>query len=518
MNLTKVLVANRGEIALRVTRTLRRMGVRSVAVFSEADAQSLHTRLADESVLLGGAPSSESYLNGERVIDAALRTGAQAIHPGYGFLSEQAKFARKVEDAGLIFVGPTPDNIRTLGDKVAAREALTEAGIPPVPGSHAAITDFKSLLPLADSVGFPVIMKATAGGGGKGIRVIRNVDELESAWNGARGEALSAFGSSEMILERYLERARHVEVQVLGDGHGGVRVFYERDCSTQRRLQKVLEETPSPAVSARLREKLLSTSATAMSKTRYRGAGTLEFLMTESEELFFLEMNTRLQVEHPITEATAGVDLVQEQVEIAAGKRLSKWAGSLENAVTQPRGAAVEFRVNAEDPSNSWMPATGIVNALRWPAGPGIRVDSALALGDEVTAHYDSLLAKIIAHGPDRDIAFARLRVALSETVLGGVINNLPLGCALCSDDALLSAQNHCQYLEQRMGDRSFFPGEVLEAELPLAVAAAAWLRRQQIRAAVGTNKQPSQGWGSRSQKSWRSRTDRAERYEVEGS
>ena len=471
----KVLVANRGEIAVRVIRSLKALGLGSVAVCSDADRSALHVRLADESAAIGPAPSSQSYLRIDGLIEAANKHGADAIHPGYGFLSENAAFARAVEKAGLVFIGPTPGNISRLGDKLAARSVLKSAGIPPVPGSDGAVEKSK-LKNLAKEIGFPLLLKAAAGGGGKGIRIVRAASELEAAFDTATSEAKSSFGSSSLLAERYVERARHVEVQVLGDGKGGVRLFHERDCSTQRRLQKLLEETPSPAITAKLREKLLLTAGRAVSREKYRGAGTLEFLLSEAGELFFLEMNTRIQVEHPVTEMTTGADLVAEQIRIAQGVELPAWSDDLAASVVEPRGAAVEFRVNAEDPMDDFRPSTGRVTALRLPAGPWVRVETGLEAGDEVTPYYDSLLAKVVAWGPDRSSALARLRAALAETRISGVVTTVPLGLALLSDAGFLGARNHCQYLADVLKDGKIFPGIPPLDELPLVAAAAAWM------------------------------------------
>ena len=478
--LTKILVANRGEIAVRVLRTLRAMGRQSVAVYSDADAQTQPVRLADEAVGIGPSPSTQSYLRADVLIEAALRSGAQAIHPGYGFLSEQASFARAVEAAGLVFLGPTPENIEALGDKSRAHETLGSYGIQPVPGNATTISSVDELQSIAQRVGFPVALKAAAGGGGKGIRILHSPSELDDAWTAARAEAQSAFGSEAMILERYLVKPRHIEVQVLGDGKGGVRVFYERDCSTQRRLQKILEETPSPVVTPQLREKLLVAVSKAIAATRYRSAGTLEFLLSNDGELHFLEMNTRIQVEHPLTEMTTGWDLVREQIEVAEGKMLPPWQGDLADVVVEPQGAAVEFRVNAEDPSKCWLPVTGTVRSLRLPGGPSLRVDSALEVGATVSTYYDSLLAKVIAHASDRPEAFARLAVALDEMEIGGLVTNLPLGRVLCRDAAVLAGQHHCQHLETQMATDGYFPAPLRAEDLPLVAAAASWLRRQE--------------------------------------
>jgi acetyl-CoA carboxylase, biotin carboxylase subunit len=484
MKIKKVLIANRGEIAVRVIRTLRTLGIRSVAVHSDADREALHTRLADEAVGIGPPPASDSYLNAGAIIAAARERDADAIHPGYGFLSERADFARAVEDAGLTFIGPTPSNISRLGDKLASRSALETAGVPPVPGSDGPVPR-KALGRLAREIGFPLLLKASAGGGGKGIRIVRDAEGLQDAFDMAASEAASSFGCSDLIAERYLERARHVEVQVLGDGQGGVRLFFERDCSTQRRLQKVLEETPSPAVTQVVRERLLLAAGRAMATERYRGAGTLEFLLSEDGTLHFLEMNTRLQVEHPVTEMTAGVDLVAEQIAVAGGSGLPRWRDRIEESVVEPRGAAVEFRINAEDPLDDFRPSTGTVEALRLPAGPGIRVDSALETGTAIPPYYDSLIAKVIAWGQDRGTAIDRLHAALGETLVAGVATTVPLGIALLEDPGFRDARNHCQYLAERLEDERFFPGVITEEESRLIAAAAAWVRQESQRPAI---------------------------------
>lgn len=478
VKLKKVLVANRGEIAVRVIRTLRVMGISSVAVYSDADENSIHVRLADEAVHLGASPPAASYLSGERIIQAARERGAEGVHPGYGFLAENSEFAGAVEKAGLTFVGPTPANMSELGNKVASRDALREAGIPPVPGSGSAVTKSRARR-LPEEIGLPLLLKAAAGGGGKGIRIVRKKKELTKAFESAASEAQSSFGSSDLIAERYLERARHVEIQVLGDGAGGVQLFFERDCSTQRRLQKLLEETPSPAVTSPLRERLLLTAGRAMSKARYRGAGTLEFLLSEEGELFFLEMNTRIQVEHPVTEVTTGIDLIAEQIAIAEGKRFAVWKNDLSTSVAEPRGTAMEFRLNAEDPERDFQPSIGKLTALHLPFGPRIRVDSGVEAGDEITPYYDSLLAKVIAWGPSRSETLKTLSGALKETRVHGVMSTAPLGIAVLADKVFVDGKNHCQYMAERLEDGKFLAREHAEEDLPLIAAAAAWLHRQ---------------------------------------
>ena len=481
----KVLIANRGEIAVRIIRTLRALGIRSVAAHSDADAASLPARMADEAVRIGPPPASESYLRVDAIVSAALAAGADAVHPGYGFLSERVELARAVEEAGLVYIGPTPGNVERLGSKLNARAVCREHGLPPVPGSDGPVAR-GDLSRVAREVGLPLLFKAAAGGGGKGIRIVRSAAEIEEAYSAASSEARASFGSSELIAERYLEKARHVEVQVVGDGRGGVRVFTERDCSTQRRQQKLLEETPSPALSPGAREKLLDAVARMASAERYRGAGTFELLLSEEGTFHFLEVNTRLQVEHPITEAVCGIDLVALQVEVAEGKELEPWrAGKLDRVAVLAEGAcAMEFRINAEDPLEDFRPSTGTVTRVHLPAGPGVRVDTALEPGTTVTPYYDSLLAKVIAWGPDRQGAIRRLRAALIELDLGGVATTAPLGVALLEDRGFLAAENHIQYLAGRLRDPEFLVRVPEGDELLIAAAAAARLKRRPARTA----------------------------------
>ncbi|MBI4583042.1 MAG: ATP-grasp domain-containing protein [Planctomycetes bacterium] len=477
-----ILIPNRGEIALRIVRTARALGLRVVVAHSEADADSLAVRLADGAVLLGPTPAPESYLSIDRILEAARRAGADAIHPGYGFLSEREPFARAVEESGLKFIGPSPENIRFMGDKVAARRALHEAGIPIVPGERDRISAPERLEKLARKIGLPLLLKAAAGGGGKGIRLVRDLESLESAFRLASSEALNAFGDPSVYAERYLEKARHVEVQVVGDGRGGARLFPERDCSTQRRHQKLLEETPCPALSARQREELLRHALKIVQLSRYRGAGTLEFLF-DGREFYFLEMNTRLQVEHPITEMLCGVDLVAEQIAVTEGKAFG--GRKLEQAFQYGRGAAMEFRINAEDPELDFLPSTGTLARVRLPSGPGIRVDSAAFEGWQITPYYDSLIAKVIAWGEDRAQACRRLRAACEETVIAGVATTLPVALALLGDVDFLAARNHCQFLEERLKRPGYLtppPDEALAGALAIA---AAYLHQQKGRLAA---------------------------------
>jgi acetyl-CoA carboxylase biotin carboxylase subunit len=418
----KLLVANRGEIAVRVIRAAKELGLRTVAVFSDADKDSLAVRFADEAVRIGPPPAAKSYLDGEAIIAAARQTGAGAIHPGYGFLSENARFADAVATAGLIFVGPSAETIRTMGDKAAARAAAQAAGVPIVPGTEGEVADLAQALGEARRIGFPVMLKASAGGGGRGIRVAANEAEFEHHFHTAQAEATAAFGSGALYLERFLNRARHIEVQVMGDGER-VLHFFERECSLQRRRQKIWEEAPSPALDDATRRALCASAVRLAERVGYRGAGTLEYLYDdETGEFFFIEMNTRIQVEHPITEMITGVDLVREMILIAQGEKLKR----AQSDVTA-RGAAIEVRINAEDPDKNFRPSPGKVSALTLPGGPGIRVDTMLYPGYTVPPYYDSLLAKIVVHAETRQGALARLRRALDEFAIEGVVTTAAL-------------------------------------------------------------------------------------------
>ena len=416
----KILIANRGEIAVRIQRACRELGIRTVAVHSTADTDAMHVRLADESVCIGPAPARDSYLHVPSILSAAFVTGADAIHPGYGFLSENAGFAEMVEAHGLTFIGPSAAHIRTMGDKIAAKAAMASIGVPLVPGSDGALDTVEQARDVARRVGYPVLIKAAAGGGGRGMKVARSEDELEEAWTLARTEARTAFGDDAVYLEKYLDRPRHIELQVLADAHGNVVHFGERDCSLQRRHQKVLEEAGSPALSAAARDGLGGIVTAGLRQLGYRNAGTLEFLYQDGQ-FAFIEMNTRLQVEHPVTEMVCDVDLVREQVRIAAGARL----GYGQEAISF-RGHAIECRINAEDP-DTFMPTPGRVELFHAPGGLGVRVDSALYAGYVVPPFYDSMVAKLIVHAPTRPEAIARMRRALSEFAIHGIKTTLPL-------------------------------------------------------------------------------------------
>lgn len=439
----KVLVANRGEIAVRIIRAARELGLATVAVYSDADADSLAVQMADEAVRIGPAHASKSYLSVDAVLQAALDTGAGAVHPGYGFLSENAAFAERVEQAGLVFVGPTPHAIRTMGDKAAARAAAMAAGVPTVPGSVGVVDDAEHAVALARDIGYPIMIKASAGGGGRGIRVAADEAALRQQFVLATTEAQAAFGHGAVYLERFIRRARHIEVQILGDGHKVLHCF-ERECSLQRRRQKVWEEAPSVAIDDPTRAALCESALRLARAVSYRGAGTLEYLYDEdSGEYFFIEMNTRIQVEHPITEMVTGIDLVREMLRVALGHPLS-----LRQEDIRLQGAAIEVRINAENPAKGFAPSPGRVSALRVPGGPGVRFDSMLYAGYTVPAYYDSLLGKLIVHDVDRPAALRRLRRALRELQVEGVHTTVPLHQALSSDPNVVAARFHTGFLE----------------------------------------------------------------------
>jgi acetyl-CoA/propionyl-CoA/long-chain acyl-CoA carboxylase, biotin carboxylase, biotin carboxyl carrier protein len=423
---SKVLVANRGEIAVRIFRTLRELGIGTVAVYSEVDRDSLHVHMADEAYLVGPGPPAESYLLQKRLLEVAQRAGAEAVHPGYGFLAENAGFARAVARAGLVWIGPPGSAIEIMGSKTAARERMAAAGVPVVPGTTEPVTSAEEVLRLGDELGWPLAIKAAAGGGGKGLKVVQGVDEAERALKSAQREGQAYFADASVYVERYLEDPRHVEVQVLADGHGNVIHLGERDCTIQRRHQKLVEETPSPAVDAELRERIGHIAVEAARAVGYRSAGTIEGLLSRDGEYFFLEMNTRIQVEHTITELATGLDLVREQILIAAGEPL--WLSQDEVRLT---GHAIECRINAEDPSNGFLPTPGRITSYREPSGPGVRVDSGVTAGSEVPGLYDPLVAKLVVHGVDRDHARRRMLRALDEFEIGGITTLLGFHRAL---------------------------------------------------------------------------------------
>ncbi|HVL34135.1 MAG TPA: acetyl-CoA carboxylase biotin carboxylase subunit [Burkholderiales bacterium] len=441
----KILIANRGEIALRIQRACRELGIRTVVVHSEADTEAKYVKLADESVCIGPPPAAASYLNIPAIISAAEVTDAEAIHPGYGFLSENADFAEKVERSGFVFIGPRPENIRLMGDKVSAKQAMAKAGVPTVPGSEGALPeDPKEIVRIARKVGYPVIIKAAAGGGGRGMRVVHTEAALLNAVTMTRTEAQAAFANPMVYLERYLEQPRHIEIQVLADAHKNAVYLGERDCSLQRRHQKVLEEAPAPELPAKLRDRIGERCVDACRRIGYRGAGTFEFLY-QGGEFFFIEMNTRVQVEHPVTEMITGIDIVQEQIHIASGEKLR-----FRQKDIQFRGHALECRINAEDPYR-FTPSPGKITSYHPPGGPGIRVDSHVYQGYTVPPYYDSMVGKVIAYGASREQALARMRIALSEMVVEGIQTNIPLHRELLDDSRFMRGGVSIHYLEQKL-------------------------------------------------------------------
>ena len=443
---SKVLIANRGEIALRVIRACHELGVRTVAVYSDVDARAPHVRAADEAIAIGPAPSAESYLRGERIIEAARRSGAEAIHPGYGFLSEREWFARAVRDAGLVFIGPPAEAIAAMGSKTAARQLAIQAGVPVVPGTTEPLRDEAEAHAVAEQFGYPVLLKAAAGGGGKGMRVVRDAGSLGSSLETARREAKAAFGDDAVYVEKYIIGPRHVEIQVLGDTHGTMLSLNERECSVQRRHQKMIEEAPSVAVTPQLRRQMGETAVRAAAAAGYVNAGTCEFLLDGSGQFYFLEMNTRLQVEHPVTELVTGIDLVQWQLRVAAGERLP-----FRQEEIVPRGWAMECRITSEDPANGFLPSTGRVRYLHLPSGAGVRWDGGIESGSEVTLHYDPMLAKLIVWAPTRDLAIARMHRALSELVIDGVETSRDFHLRVMEDEEFRRGAIEIQWLERRL-------------------------------------------------------------------
>ncbi|GAB6048370.1 acetyl-CoA carboxylase biotin carboxylase subunit [Methyloparacoccus murrellii] len=442
----KILIANRGEIALRILRACRELGIKAVAVHSEADRDLKHVRLADESVCIGPAPSKESYLNVPAIISAAEVTDSVAIHPGYGFLSENADFAERVIQSGFIFIGPKPETIRVMGDKVSAIEAMRKAGIPCLPGSDGPLgDDYEENLRIAKRIGFPIIIKAAGGGGGRGMRVVHSEANLHSAITLTKGEAAAAFGNDMVYMEKFLENPRHVEFQLIADSHGNCVHLGERDCSMQRRHQKVVEEAPAPGISEEKRQEMGLRCVRACQEIGYLGAGTFEFLYQDGE-FYFIEMNTRVQVEHPVTEMITGFDIVKEQLLVASGEPLS-----FRQSDVRLRGHAIECRINAEDP-RSFIPSPGLIEQFHMPGGPGIRVETHIYNGYKVPPYYDSMIGKLIAHGEDRASAIARMRTALNEMVIGGINCNIPLLLDIINDPGFDAGGQNIHYLEKKLG------------------------------------------------------------------
>ncbi|PYO43534.1 MAG: acetyl-CoA carboxylase biotin carboxylase subunit [Gemmatimonadetes bacterium] len=463
----RVLVANRGEIALRIIRACHEEGLEAVAVYSEADRLSPHVRAANLAVPIGPPPAAQSYLDIAKLVDAAQRTGCQAVHPGYGFLSERAPFADAVAAAGLVFVGPPASAIRAMGDKTEARRRMQAAGVPIVPGTTRPLADHVQARPEAARLGYPVLLKAAAGGGGKGMRVVREETELESAFEAAASEAQKAFGAGDVYLEKLLDRPRHIEIQILADQFGRVVSLGERECSIQRRHQKLIEEAPSLAVTPALRRRMSDAATAAAGSVGYLGAGTIEFLLASGGEFYFLEMNTRLQVEHPVTELVYGVDIVREQLRVAMGQPLRVHAGTL-----QPRGHAIECRITSEDPFSDFLPSTGVLRYLRVPGGPGVRWDGGIEAGNEITLYYDPLIAKLIVWGETRQVALERMRRALRELVIVGIPSSQAFHLRVMDDPEFQRGDLDITYLE-RAGDRLLTAGVRSDLTRPLAVVAA---------------------------------------------
>lgn len=443
----KVLIANRGEIALRIIRACREMGIQTVVVHSTADANAMAVRLADESVCIGPPASKDSYLNIPQILSAAAVTGAEAIHPGYGFLSENEQFARMVEEHGFVFIGPKPEHIEMMGDKVMAKKTAKELGLPVIPGSDGAIASSEEGRAFADKAGYPVLIKAASGGGGKGMKVVRKAEEFAEAFSTARAEAKANFGDDRVYLEKYLEKPRHIEIQIFGDTHGNAIHLGERDCSLQRRHQKVLEESPSPALTDDERSKIGTLAADMVRNMGYRGAGTIEFLY-ENGQFFFMEMNTRIQVEHPVTEMLTGIDLIAEQIRVAAGKELS-----VKKDLIKFRGHAIEVRINAEDP-DTFIPCPGTIKQFHAPGGLGVRFDSAIYGGYTIPPYYDSMIGKLIVHGRNREECIRRLRRAIVETVVEGVKTTLPLHLWILDQPDFQSGDYTIHWLEKKLAER----------------------------------------------------------------
>ena len=439
----KILIANRGEIALRIIRACKELNIPTVAIYSTIDSLSLHVRFADEAVCIGPANSQDSYLKQSQIIGAAEVTNSDAIHPGYGFLAENADFAQMCEDNEIHFIGPEPEVIRKMGDKAQARSTMIKAGIQVIPGTESVLSDFEAAKKMADEIGYPIILKASAGGGGRGMRIVREPSELENTFLMASEEARSAFGNPDLYIEKLIEDARHIEIQILGDNFGNIVHLGERECSIQRRHQKLIEESPSPVVDQNMREKIGKIAVQAAKAANYSSAGTVEFLLDKDENFYFMEMNTRIQVEHPVTEMVTGIDILKEQVDLACGKKLPEWLKKF-----KLRGHAIECRINAEDPFKSFRPSPGKITSFHAPGGPGTRMDTHVYAGYEIPINYDSLLGKLITHGRDREEALARMERALEETIIEGVSTSIPFHQAILRDSSFRSGNFHTGFLD----------------------------------------------------------------------
>lgn len=439
----KILIANRGEIALRIIRACKELNIPTVAIYSTIDSLSLHVRFADEAVCIGPANSQDSYLKQSQIIGTAEVTNSDAIHPGYGFLAENADFAQMCEDNEIHFIGPVPEVIRKMGDKAQARSTMIKAGIPVIPGTESVLSDFEAARKMADEIGYPIILKASAGGGGRGMRIVREPSELENAFLIASEEARSAFSNPNLYIEKLIEDARHIEIQILGDNFGNIAHLGERECSIQRRHQKLIEESPSPVIDQNMREKIGKIAVQAAKAANYSSAGTVEFLLDKDKNFYFMEMNTRIQVEHPVTEMVTGIDILKEQVDLACGKKLPEWLKKF-----KLRGHAIECRINAEDPFKSFRPSPGKITSFHAPGGPGTRMDTHVYAGYEIPTNYDSLLGKLITHGRDREEALARMERALEETIIEGVSTSIPFHQAILRDSSFRSGNFHTGFLD----------------------------------------------------------------------
>ena len=485
----KILIANRGEIALRIMRSAKEMGIKTVAVFSEADRNALHVRYADEAVCIGPAPSAQSYLVGSKIIDACKATGATAIHPGYGFLSENPSFAKEVQAAGLILIGPAPQAMEIMGNKLSAKAAALAYGIPMVPGTDKAISDIEDAKQTAVTIGFPILIKAAAGGGGKGMRIVENAAEFEEQMHLAISEAKSAFGDGSVFIERYVTSPRHIEIQILGDMHGNIVHLFERECSIQRRHQKVIEEAPSSVLTPDIRAKMGQCAVDVARSVNYVGAGTVEFILDENLDFFFLEMNTRLQVEHPVTEAITGLDLVKEQIKIARGEALSFSQEDL-----KINGHAIELRVYAEDPTNNFLPDIGTLTTYKTPKGLGVRVDDGFEQGMEIPIYYDPMIAKLITHGQDREEAIARMLRAIAEYDITGIQTTLQFGRFVMEHPAFVSGNFDTHFVNKHFNADSFKTTDEQEAMIA-AIAGLLFLDEKSTKVASETTSQQTSKW-----------------------
>jgi acetyl-CoA carboxylase biotin carboxylase subunit len=485
----KILIANRGEIALRIMRSAKEMGILTVAVYSEADREALHVRYADEAIFIGPAPASQSYLVGQKIIDACLLTGAEAIHPGYGFLSENAEFARLVKDAGLILIGPSPEAMAIMGNKLSAKAAALKYNIPMVPGTEEAITDIEEAKRRAQEVGFPILIKAAAGGGGKGMRIVEELAVFEEQMQLAVSEAKSAFGDGAVFIERYVSSPRHIEIQVLGDNHGNIVHLFERECSIQRRHQKVIEEAPSSVLSPEIREKMGKCAVDVARSVNYTGAGTVEFILDENLDFFFLEMNTRLQVEHPVTELITGLDLVKEQIKIARGEKLNYRQEDL-----RINGHAIELRVYAEDPKHNFLPDIGVLKTYRTPKGNGVRVDDGFEQGMEIPVYYDPMIAKLITYGANREEAIFRMRRAISEYDITGIQTTLNFGKFVMEHEAFTSGNFDTHFVGKYFNPENKENTDEDEA-LIAAIVALKSLKKKKSSAIIETADGTSGNW-----------------------